>query len=712
VSTPRTTVAERTLYTLAAPVLAAAPHLPAMLPSGSTGHTVAVLANAAVVGIGIGAPALVVSKSTEGTGRKLMRLSPLALAAAVEVASRAVPGWGQIALAAGWACLGWIVLPLSHTGRRNFRPAWSRRNRAPRMRPQLQPAPQPAPVVPVDDGMDPFERGVRHLWERAGKPGRTEVTGPVVRYPGTEHDFAMMLRSADPGRPISGLSEAAVAAAFGISEGDVLIAPVAKQDGRQAGPGWLEVKVIPDHNERRRNRPQSDREWWAEKVAATNAIPDSEFVDKIRNDERGVTYWVAKMPDGIQERISVPALCRALKVPFDDGRVFVVVAGADILVSEWDTSPLARTYPATRDLLTPDAEGRWVVGYLTSGQPARNRVYHDKGAAHGLIVAPTGGGKTQLIALFVCADSNFGAVVWIAAAVADAKLTRLGAHVDRQGNGEIYMLRAMRAALALMPIRAAMPWADGQLHDWDPKRPGCPYSPLSVYWDEFLVAAAEVELGTEVSHLAEMISVKGRKYGIGEKIAGQSCFVNEGFSQLLNESLRELCIPVVLKVAAKKVLDMFKSLGVAPENTPDALPRSFSPEEEGRIERIMAGLPEPASDANTGGVGWIMERAKPEVLRTLFMDFDQDISHLFPDTVAHLTDHEIAELEKLDLWFDWNEPPRPGEFGPEPDEDEDDLGDGPAPRSKPRGGGKPKQRGDTVTTSRQALDAIKKLTGV
>ena len=715
-STPRSTVAERTLYTLAAPVLAVAPHLPDALAPGTTAHTVAVLANWAVAGVGIGAPAYVASKSTEGTGRKLMRLSPLAAAAAVEIAARytpaAIPAWSwDTVLAAAWATVGWFLLPLSTTGRRRFRPSWSFRNRPLAVQPAEQPA---AEVVPVDDGRGDFERGVRFLWERAGNPGHTTVVpGGIVPFPGTTHDFTMMLCSTEPGRPITGLTTAAVAAAFGISENDVQVLPVAPQPGRQSGPGWMEVKVFPDQAERRRTRPRTDSEWWAEKVAATNAIPDSEFVQKIRYEERGVTYWVARMPDGVHERINVPVLCRALEVPFDDGRVFVVVAGADILVSQWDVSPLSVTYPATRELLTPDSEGRWVVGFLTSGQPARNRVYTDRGAAHGLIVAPTGGGKTQLIALFVAADCNFGAVVWVAAAVADAKLTRLGAHIDRQGNGAVYMIRAMRAALALMPIRAAMPWADGQLHDWDPKRPGCPYRPLSMYWDEFLVAAAELEFGAEVSHLAEMISVKGRKYGIGEKIAGQSCFVQDGFSQLLNESLRELCIPVVLKVAPKKVLDMFKSLGVAPENCPDPLPRSFSPEEAGRIERIMAGQPEPPSDANTGGVGWIMESAKPEVLRTLYMDFDQDISHLFPDEVFHLTDHEIAELEAQGLWFDWNEPIRPGEFGPEPDEDDDeDLVDGPAKRSKPRGGGKPKQRGDSVTTSRQALEAIKKLTGV
>lgn len=80
-----------------------------------------------------------------------------------------------------------------------------------------------------------------------------------------------------------------------------------------------------------------------------------------------------------------------------------------------------------------------------------------------------------------------------------------------------------------------------------------------------------------------------------------------------------------------------------------------------------------------------------------------------PDTIATLTDHEIHELEARDLWFDWTEPPRPGEFGPEP-EDEDGDDDAPKKGGGKRGGSKPAgPRRDTVTSPRQALEAIKNL---
>ncbi|MEU6972734.1 hypothetical protein AB0A71_34465 [Kitasatospora aureofaciens] len=350
----------------------------------------------------------------------------------------------------------------------------------------------------MDDGADRFTRDVRHLWERAGNPARTHVA-TAHRHPGRQHDLTMLLRATEPGRPISGLNEAAVAAAFGITKNDVVFAP-------------------------------------------------------------------------------------------------------------------------------------------------------------------------------------------------DEKTPVLGEHCDRYGVGALYMVRAMRAMVALMEIRGQMLWADGRVHDWDPKTPGCPYRPLSAYWDEFLSAARHEIYGAEVMDLAEVISVKGRKYGIGENVAGQSVYVQDGFTQLLNENLRENCIPVVLKVAPKKVAEMFKTLGVAPEDVPAPLPRSFSKTEAGRIERIMNGEPEPPSDSN----------------------FKKPIDHLFPDTVHGLTDHEIADLEARGLWFDWTEPPRPGEFGPEADAESDDFG-GPKPRKgKPGTGGtrRPLPGENTVTTPSQALDAIKKLTGV
>ncbi|WP_327270791.1 chromosome segregation protein ParM (plasmid) [Streptomyces sp. NBC_01218] len=699
-SVPRSVALERTLYTLSAPVLAAAPNLFADSPV----NTVVQLAGAAgVCGWGLAA------KSNEpGAGRKIMRWSPLVLAAAVDITARHTIGWGPWCLdgilAAGWAAAGLVVMPFTRHTRRHHRPALAT------PAPQLQPAPAPAPSPQPDDGADAFTRQVRLLWEARGLPGRTIVV-TATPHEGMPNDLTLLVRASEAGRPISGLTPEAVAAAFAVDVPDVRIEEVARQYGREGGPGWREVHVTPDLNERRRKAPTT-HERWADRIGITGGpVPGSVFVKKVRDGERKVTHYIAQVPDELGEpRVNQHGLAAALKTRYDEGRLFVTVDGTQVLVSLWDSSPLAQVFPATRELLTPDKDGRWVTGYLGNGQPARNRVYTDRGAAHGLFVAPSGGGKTQLMGLHVAADALFGAVVMLATEAPDEKTAALGEHTARYGIGALYMIRLLRVMVALMEIRGEMVWDDGRVHEWDPKLPGCPYRMLSVYLDEFLSAARNGDYGAEIMDLAELVSVKGRKYGVGLKVAGQSVYVQDGFTQLLCENLRENCIPVVLKVAPKKVGDMFKALGIPSEHIPDPLPRSFSPAEAGRIERVMAGEPEPPADSNTGGAGWIIEGTQPDVLRTLFMDFKAGIDGFFPDTVTTLTEYEIRELEARDLWFDWTEPPRPAEFGPEPEDGDDATswkGGG-----KPRSGGKSAARRDTVSSPRQALDAIRNLTGV
>ncbi|WP_329212481.1 chromosome segregation protein ParM [Streptomyces sp. NBC_01708] len=700
-SVPRSVAVERIAYTLAAPVLAAVPNLS---PDGAV-NTSMVLAGAAGVG-----GALLAVKSGEGTGRKLVRLSPVVLGAAVDVAAMYTPGliWDSL-LAAAWAAAGWCVLPLSRSARRDHRPALPQQPQAAAI------DPAPATPVVVDDGADPFTRDVRLLWARAGAPGSTVVVH-VDRHPGTQHDLTMLLRAAEPGRPITGLSEAGVAAAFGVDDHPdvVRFAPVVQQPGRQGGPGWLEVRLTPDEAVRRRKDPTL-QEWWSDRLGGERGpVPGSLFVERIRDKERKVTHYRAQVPQARGEPdVNLHTLAGVLGTKYDEGRLFVTIDGNEVLVSLWDTSPLAQVFPATRELLTPDADGWWVTGYLGNGQPARNRVYTDRGAAHGLFVAPSGGGKTQLMALNIAADALFGAVVMLATEAPDEKTAALGRHTSTYGVGALYMIRLLRVVVALMEIRGEMVWEDGQRHDWDPKLPGCPYRLLAVYLDEFLSAARDGLYGAEIMDLAELVSVKGRKYGVGLSVAGQSIYVQDGFTQLLVENLRDNGIPVVLKVAPKKVTDMFKALGIPAEFIPDPLPRSFSPGEKGRIERVMRGEPEPPADSNTGGAGWIVESKQPEVLRTLYMDFKAGIDDCFPSIVAHLTDYEIRELEVRDLWFDWTVPPRPGEFGPEPTDDDEDDGEDDAPRKKGgkrRGGPTTGQHRNTVATPRQALDAIKHLT--
>ncbi|MFE5108311.1 chromosome segregation protein ParM [Streptomyces sp. NPDC056663] len=714
-TTPRSVALERLAYTLAAPVLAVAPNV---YPDSPV-NTVVQLAGAA----GIGGWVLAAKSDEAGTGRKILRWAPLVLAAAVDVAARHTPGWGPWwldgLLTAAWTAAGFTVLPFSRHARRHHRPAVAAP--APQLKPA--PAPEPSPAQP-DDGADLLTREARMLWERAGMPARTHIV-KATRHPGMRNDMTILLRASETGRPITGLTEAAVAAPFGVPSSDVVLADVAIQPGRQGGPGWLEARITPDANTRRRTKP-TDQERWTDRVGGPKGgAPGSVLVHRTRDDERGVTFYRAKMADSTETpRIDLAKVCRGLSLPEDDSCVFVLIDGNEFLISAFDEPPLSAIFPATRELLTPDAKGMYVCGFTITGQPVKNMVFqHDKNAAaHGLILGVSRSGKTQFFAINMAAESLADAVVWLSTVRKDEKTTTLGQYIDRQGSTALWMARQLRAAKALCEIRAEMPWPhDGKPHDYKPGDSRCPYRLLSVYADEFMTAAQDALFGEDIQTNGDDLTVTGLKYGIGFKPAGQSPFAHNGFSTEMKDNLRQNSRPVIFNMGSPGATR--KAAEGTMENAYDVptIPARYSRQEGSAIERAMRGEADPENGVSTGGVAVIvLDNGRAVLMRALYADFDTDLSNLFPDEVNTLTDYEISELEKRGLWGDWNREPDPGEFWPEPAEDDDGDDNGSSRRRSGGGGGKVDggKRGtksDTrraepqVTSPRQALEAIKSL---
>ncbi|MEU6285034.1 chromosome segregation protein ParM [Streptomyces sp. NPDC047028] len=709
-TTPRSVALERLAYTLAAPVLAVAPNL---YPDSPVNQVVQ-LAGAA----GIGGWFLAAKSDEHGAGRKILRWSPLVLAAAIDVTAKTTTGFGPYwmdgLLAATWAAAGYLVMPFSRHTRRRHRPALA------------APAPQPAPAevleepVVVDDGADLLTRDARMLWEQAGMPGRTHIV-KATRHPGQQHDMTILLRASETGRPITGLTEAAVAAPFAVHSGDVVLAEVAIQPGRQGGPGWMEAHITPDANQRRRAKP-TDQERWTDKVGSPKGgAPGSELVHKTRDDVRGVTFYRAKMADATTSpRIDLAKVCRGLKLPEDDSCVFVLIDGIEFLISAFDKPPLSAIFPATRELLTPDAKGMYVCGYTITGQPVKNMVFqHDKNAArHGLILGVSRSGKTQFFAIDMAAMSLAGQVVWLSTVRKDEKTSTLGKYIDRQGSNALWMARSLRAAKALCEIRAEMPWPhDGQPHDYKPGDARCPYRQLNVFADEFMTAAQDAQFGEFIQTDGDDLTVTGLKYGIGFNPAGQSPFAHNGFSTEMKDNLRQNSRPTIFNMGSPGATR--KAAEGTMENAYDVptIPARYAQQEGSAIERAMRGEADPENGVSTGGVAiMVMDNGRAVLMRSLYADFDTNLAALFPDDVNRLTDHEISELEKRGLWFDWNEPVRPGEFWPEPEEDDGDDGG-----SRRRGGGGGKggggrgskggsRRSTEVVSARKALEAIKSLT--
>jgi hypothetical protein len=709
---PRSVALERLAYTLAAPALALAPNL---TPDGP--------ANIAVLLAGAAGTANALHAATSrlpGSGQRIIRSFPLALAAGVNLAAVWTPGYGpvqtDVLLAAGWALLCGALAPLSRTGRRGHRPAPVTELPAVPAVPAL--AALPGSAAPVreplhpEDGATLYTRSARELWERAGLPGGTLLVKAIPDRD-TARDLTILLRAKDPGRPIRSLSPADVAAAFAVREEEVTLAPVEQQaDGRQGGPGWLQAHITPDATARRTKTPTLE-ERWADKVAGPKGgAPGSELVGRVRDEERGVTFYRGRMADETEvPRIDLPKVCRGLGIPADDSCQFVIVDGSEFLISVFDTPPLSQMFPATRELLTPDDRGMYVCGYTTTGQPVKNMIYqHDKNApCHGLILGVSRSGKTQYFALAMAAQSLGGGVSWLSTVRKDEKTSVLGQYIDRQGSNALWMARSLRAAKALCEIRAEMPWAyDGRPHDFKPGDPRCPYRQLTVFADEFMTASKDEEYGEFIQMDADDLTVTGLKYGIGFVPAGQSPFAHDGFSSGMKANLRQNSRAVVFNMGNPS--STRKAVEGAMENPHDVptIPTRYSQQEGSVIERAMRGEADPENGVSTGGVAIIvLDNGRAVLMRSLYADFDTDLAAIFPDEVVRLTDYEISELEKRGLWFDWSEPERPGEFHPVPDDDGD--GDGDAPRRR-GGGGKPgRGRREEVTSARQALEAIKTL---
>ncbi|MFE7077235.1 chromosome segregation protein ParM [Streptomyces sp. NPDC057620] len=708
-STPRSVALERLAYTLAAPVLAVAPNITPDSPV----NQVVQLAGAA----GVGGWVLAYRDGGQGAGRKLLRWSPLVLAAAVDVAAKSTTGWGPWwldgLLATSWAAAGLFVLPFSRHARSRHRPALAT------PAPQLQPAPA-TEALPAPDNTDVLTRGARLLWEAAGMPARTHIV-KADRHEDMQFDLTILLRASETGRPITGLSEAAVAAAFGVDAGDVTLADVAIQPGRQGGPGWMEAHITPEANARRRKAPTA-QERWTDKVAGPKGgAPGSVLVHTTRDTVRGVTFYRAKMADTTETpRIDLAKVCRGLGLPEDDSCVFVLIDGTEFLISAFDEPPLSRIFTATRELLTPDAKGMYVCGFTITGQPVKTMVYQrDKNAAaHGLILGVSRSGKTQYFAINMAAQSLNGQVVWLSTVRKDEKTTVLGKYIDRQGSNALWMARSLRAAKALCEIRAEMPWThDGQPHDYKPGDPRCPYRQLNVYADEFMTAAQDTLFGEFIQKDGDDLTVTGLKYGIGFNPAGQSPFAHNGFSTEMKDNLRQNSRPITFNMGSPGATR--KAVEGTMENAFDVptIPARYSRSEGSEIERAIKGEAAPENGVSTGGVAvMVLDNGRAVLMRSLYADFDTDLAGIFPDQVHRLTDHEIRELEKRGLWFDWNEPVRPGEFWPEPD---DGDGDG-KPRRRSGGdgsGGGGKRRIKSadhraepqVTSPQQALAAIKSL---
>ncbi|MFG6301691.1 chromosome segregation protein ParM, partial [Streptomyces rochei] len=67
------------------------------------------------------------------------------------------------------------------------------------------------------------------------------------------------------------------------------------------------------------------------------------------------------------------------------------------------------------------------------------------------------------------------------------------------------------------------------------------------------------------------------------------------------------------------------------------IPARYSRSEGSAIERAMRGEADPENGVSTGGVAVIvLDNGRAVLMRSLYADFDTDLSNLFPDEVNRL----------------------------------------------------------------------------
>ncbi|MEU8943542.1 hypothetical protein AB0C97_36740 [Streptomyces goshikiensis] len=615
-SRPLPVTIERTAYGLGALSLAVLPQLDA----GGVNASVAVL--------GGGCAWWLHRRATRSDFRTALvaaqRGLPVITGAAAYAAAVVVPGahWWEYAAPLAWGTLMAVWLPVS-------RASWT-------------PSTAPAPAGPSG-----FAEEVAARWAASQAAQQTRLTH-VERLHPTGKDFTAVV-VAPAGLPVPRLDQDAVAAVF-----DVPVDAVqAMQDIPGSGPGRKRLTITP--SDRKAGGRSFDEDWAARVGCHDGAIPRSRVV-KVRQDP-GRVMILAEVPSGQVATINHAQLCSAFGVKAEELRLIAETdGGTQALVTLYDTSPLTGTRHATRDMLTPNADGYWVIGTAHDGTDVYSRLWNQAGAVHGYVVGVTGSGKTVAIVLGLAAAANAGAVSWLASLDPDAQLAAAGQYIDRQGAGRLYAARAVRAAVRLMSIRGEI---NAEVnHDFSASSP---YPMLTLDLDEFNGLCDDSELGLEIAAGAVAIGERGRKYGIRVCFAGQTLDLSRiGGDRSLREQTRSgtgVVLRTVSGISGRQATEGMLPEGVELAEIPTVIGGGLT------IEDRMDGVTEVPHGASTAGMGHALNGAAPRMMRVLYVHLPKDgtahnLDDLFPEggMVSTLTPREVAALDAADLYGDWTAP--------------------------------------------------------
>ncbi|MGW6979639.1 hypothetical protein ACWGE1_09345 [Streptomyces sp. NPDC054932] len=608
---------ERTAYGVGAACLAALPQL----DDGGV--------NASVTVLGGGCAWWLYRRATRSDFRTALvaaqRGLPVLTGAAAYAAALAAPGarWWEYAAPVAWGALMAVWLPVT-------RASWTPSST------------ELAPAAPAG-----FEAEMAAKWAASQAAQQTRLVNVERLVPGRKDFTAVVVAPA--GLPVPRLDLDAVAAVFDV--------PTSAVQGLEeipgSGPGRKRLTITPSD----RRGGQTFEDHWRERVGGHDgAIPGSRVTKVVEHPGR--VMILAEVPSGQVATINHAQLCSAFGVKAAELRLIAETdGGSKALVALYETSPLTGTRPATRELLTPDADGYWVIGTAHDGTDVYARLWDPKlGALHGYVVGVTGSGKTVAFVLGLAAVANAGGVSWLASLDPDAQLAAAGKYIDRQGSGRLYAARATRAAVALMTIRGEINAEVG--HDFSA---ASPYPLLVLDLDEFNGLCDDSDEGQEIAVNAVAIAERGRKYGMAVKFGGQTLDLSRiGGDRSLREQTRSgtgVVLRTVSGISGRQATEGMLPEGVELADIPIAIGGGLS------IEDRMEGITEVPHGASTAGMGHVLTGSAPRMMRILYAHLPKDgtghnLDDLFPEGggVFTLTTCEVEALDALDLYGDWTAP--------------------------------------------------------
>ncbi|MFJ9351750.1 DNA translocase FtsK [Streptomyces sp. NPDC101237] len=575
------------------------------------------------------------------TVRSAQRLLGPITGSAVYTAAAMTPGthWWEIPLALGWGGLMAAWLPAT-------RSTWT---------------PGDLAAVAYPSG---FEGLVMRLWDQHQVAPHTHLENIRQTISASHPDFACEI-VAPQGTPVGRVEEEAIAAAFGVP---TLAVSMRETDH---GPGRILLTVAPTGETSR-----SIESMWEQLVARPGgAIPESRIVRVEQRPAQGGIpargMILAEVDPGKVARVSHEQLCTAFGIRSEEVRLVTETHGNQVLVTVYESAPLATGRTATRELLTLDAYGRYTIGTTPDGRDAKVHMRSASGTLHGFLVGVTGSGKTVSLALMCAAWALAGLATWVTSARPDAQMSAVGRYVDRQSAGAVFTWWLLKAAVALMDLRGEINAEVG--HDFSAHSP---YPGLILVLDEFNSLVGDELLGDDIGFMTDVIAREGRKFGIGVVFAGQSLNLEKlGGAASLRDQVQG-GIGVVLRItggiAARQATGgLAGDVDLAP--IPDRLGAHVS-----LMDRMM-GTAQDVPGAATQGMGHTVTGSGAQMMRTLWAHLPDDgspdgLGDLFPeDGICQLTDREIERLTDLGLWHDWTLQPPTGKKG---GGNEDDYGDG------------------------------------